>query len=642
MATHPKNVITRQQFLQNLLESPLSIAPAAAGLMASLPPALAQADGETIAREFVSRQWLTHFQADRILTRFYIELCVGNYEFLDRIGAGGMGTVYRAKHRRMNRIVAIKVLSRIVAESDEFIQRFQREIETIARLQHPNIVMAFDADEAELGHYLVLEFVDGQDLATVVYQQGPLNDREALESALQAARGLAYAHLQGIIHRDVKPANLLRDRSGIVKVADLGLARFQNRNDTSMDAITQLGGVLGTVDYMPPEQAMDLLSIDFRADVYSLGCTLHYLLTGRPPYAAPTMMATMLKHREAPIPQLGQVGIPIRPEWQPILDRMLAKDRDHRYPTMDAVVEVLEKFTDVLMTPLEKRSSSRLTSLPLPAPPLVSIGHTVSDSMLSSGLRILTVEPSRTQSSIIRRFCTSYGLDASLTATTVEDAIAMVVTLPPTVVICAMQLHDGTGIDLAKAIAENSPPGSLGFILVTSSGEITHAASLPRSHPSIVLPKPFNALQLAAAIAVVTDGYLPPLPPVWPSDYFARCHVLVADDSVVARRYEIGLLRDLGFVDFTEAEDGVVAIQRIDQQRYDLVITDYNMPMASGGDLVKHIRGKGLAMPIMMVTSEPDQTKLATVRLAGVTAILDKRLSPVVMRAVLAAIVRPE
>jgi len=135
---------------------------------------------------------------------------------------------------------------------------------------------------------------------------------------------------------------------------------------------------------------------------------------------------------------------------------------------------------------------------------------------------------------------------------------------------------------------------------------------------------------------------LPPLPPVWPSDYFARCHVLVADDSVVARRYEIGLLRDLGFVDFAEAEDGVVAIQRIDQQRYDLVITDYNMPMASGGDLVKHIRGKGLAMPIMMVTAEPDQTKLATVRLAGVTAILDKRLSPVVMRAVLAAIVRPE
>src|SRR5262245_53845450 len=157
----------------------------------------------------------------------------------------------------MRRVVAIKVLSRNVTDYERFIKRFQREVEAAARLNHPNIVMAHDADEAEVGHFLVMEFVNGRDLASAVQDGGPLSIPEAVECTVQAARALDYAHGQGIIHRDIKPANLLRDVSGVVKVADLGLARFNDtlRPPEETGALTQAGTIMGTVDFMPPEQA---------------------------------------------------------------------------------------------------------------------------------------------------------------------------------------------------------------------------------------------------------------------------------------------------------------------------------------------------------------------------------------------------
>src|SRR5262249_8475220 len=160
---------------------------------------------------------------------------------------------FKARHRRMKRIVALKVLSHQGTEAEKFVQRFQREVETIARLSHPNIVMAFDADEGEIGPFLVMEFVNGRDLTTEVTMNGPLSVAAAVDQILQAARGLEYAHSQGIIHRDIKPGNLLRDTEGMVKVADLGLARF-NEPGSTQSSLTQAGGVVGTVDFMSPEQ----------------------------------------------------------------------------------------------------------------------------------------------------------------------------------------------------------------------------------------------------------------------------------------------------------------------------------------------------------------------------------------------------
>src|SRR5262249_53219870 len=162
----------------------------------------------------------------------------------------------------------LKVLSKEIAGSERFAQRFQREVETIAKLSHPNIVMAFDADEGPSGPFLVMEFVNGRDLASDVHKNGPLAVDDAVEGILQSAFGLEYADAQGIIHRDIKPGNLLRDVSGVVKVADLGLARL-NSSHGSITSLTSAGGVLGTVDFMAPEQAVDSTAVDHRADIYS-------------------------------------------------------------------------------------------------------------------------------------------------------------------------------------------------------------------------------------------------------------------------------------------------------------------------------------------------------------------------------------
>src|SRR5262245_59665648 len=217
------------EFLRNLAESGLSGVDDLPATAAGFAPDVA-ASGMTLARNLVDNGRLTEYQAEAVLERRFDDLRVGNYEILDRLGAGGMGTVLKARHRRMKRVVALKVLSREVAASEKFLQRFQREVETIARLSHPNIVMAFDADEAEVGPFLVMEFVNGRDLATEVAAGGPLPVAAAVERILQAARGLECAHAQGIIHRDIKPGNLLRDADGVVKVADLGLARLNEPN----------------------------------------------------------------------------------------------------------------------------------------------------------------------------------------------------------------------------------------------------------------------------------------------------------------------------------------------------------------------------------------------------------------------------
>src|SRR5262249_15002625 len=203
----------------------------------------------------------------------------------------------------------------------------------------------YDAGEAEVGHFLVMEFVDGRDLATEVKQRGPLPVKEAVHCIVQAARALEYAHGQGIIHRDIKPANLLRDTSGVVKVADLGLARFNDAYGGSAgegNALTQAGTIMGTVDFMSPEQALGLTNTDHRADIYSLGCTLYFLLTGRPVYQAQTLMATLLKHRDDPIPSLRETGQSIPIELDALFPRRVAKNPVDRFQGMAEFVRVLE------------------------------------------------------------------------------------------------------------------------------------------------------------------------------------------------------------------------------------------------------------------------------------------------------------
>ena len=332
-----------ETFLRRITESGLL---SAVKLARFVPPKAHPKDVQELARQLVRSQQLTKYQVQQIARNRTKSLFLGNYTILEEIGAGGMGQVFKARHRRMERVVAIKTLPLATLKDPTSIARFQHEVVAAARLRHPNIVAADDADEAGGVHFLVMEYIDGRDLAAVVKESGPLPVVEAIGLVLQAARGLDFAHGKGVIHRDIKPANLLLDREGTVKVLDMGLARLRAAEDVSTrPELTGSDTVMGTVDYMAPEQAVSAKHADARSDVYSLGCTLHYLLTGRPTYPSGSLTARLIAHREAPIPQLGdEFPAPVRSAFE----RMVAKRPEDRYQSMGEVVAALERYQNGL------------------------------------------------------------------------------------------------------------------------------------------------------------------------------------------------------------------------------------------------------------------------------------------------------
>ncbi len=297
---------------------------------------------DKLAAAMIAANLITEWQAEKLLAGKHKGFMLGKYKLLRHLGKGGMSQVYLAEHTLMKRKVAIKVLPQNRVEDATYLERFRIEARAAARLDDPNIVRVYDIDQDVNTHFIVMEFVDGQDLHVLVRDHGPLPYEKAADYIAQAARGLSHAHSMNLVHRDIKPANCLLDKHETVKLLDMGLARLID--DEASLTLDNNENVLGTADYLAPEQALNSHKADFRADIYSLGCTLYYLITGHPPFPDGTISERLLKHQVEQAPSIFKD----RPDAPSVLvnicNRMMAKRPDDRYQTAGDVAERLAEW----------------------------------------------------------------------------------------------------------------------------------------------------------------------------------------------------------------------------------------------------------------------------------------------------------
>jgi serine/threonine-protein kinase len=306
-------------------------------------------DVRALGRELVRREWLTPFQINQVFQGRGADLVLGPYVLLERLGEGAMGHVYKARHSKMKRVVALKVMRRDKLTNAEAVRRFFREVQLAATLDHPNIVRGFDADEANGTYFFAMEYVEGDDLGQLVKQKGALKIGKACEYVRQAALGLQHAHEKGLVHRDIKPSNIIVRSSGshseaapLVKLLDMGLARVCGPlGDDGSEPLTQIHAVLGTPDFIAPEQARSAREVDIRSDLYSLGCTFYYVLTGRVPFPAETAMEKLLKHYLEPPPRVDALRPEVPRGISALVRKLMAKDPAARPQTPAEVARVL-------------------------------------------------------------------------------------------------------------------------------------------------------------------------------------------------------------------------------------------------------------------------------------------------------------
>jgi formylglycine-generating enzyme required for sulfatase activity/serine/threonine protein kinase len=350
-------------FVRQLVDSRLMTAKEIDAFLKWLPPQRQPKDGQALARELVRAERLTKYQAQMVYQAKIKGLVLGEYVIREPLGEGGMGVVFKAYHRRMRRVVAVKLPSAETLKSREARHRFIHEVRAAAKLTHPNIVAAYDAREDNGISYLVMEYVDGQNLAQIVKELGRMPVIQAVQCILQSARGLQYAHAHGVIHRDIKPANLLVDSEGTVKILDMGLSRVEQvagvNDPTCSEPLTRSGQLLGTCQYMAPEQGQDMRAVDQRSDIYALGCTLFHLLTGKPPFMRPTTIEVVLAHRNDPAPSLCKVRDDVPLALDEIFQKMVAKRPDDRYQSTEELIVDLE---DIGRVPGDFSTDSRFSS----------------------------------------------------------------------------------------------------------------------------------------------------------------------------------------------------------------------------------------------------------------------------------------
>ncbi|CAN5233322.1 hypothetical protein BH11PLA2_BH11PLA2_25920 [soil metagenome] len=301
-------------------------------------------DPRETADSMVNDGILTNFQAEQFLLGKWRGFTIGKFKLLERVGVGGMGQVFLCEHMFMKRRVAIKVLPPAKAEHPAALGRFYREARAAGLLEHPNIVRTHDIDQDGNLHFIVMEYVDGTNLLDLVKKFGPMDAGRAVSYVRQTALGLEYAFKNGIIHRDVKPGNVLVDRKGVARVLDMGLARFFKDQTDNLTVKYDDKIVLGTADYVAPEQVANSHNVDVRADVYALGATLYFMLAGHPPFPTGTVSQKLIWHRTKDPTPIKQIRPDLPDELAMIVAKLMAKDPANRYQTPGEAADALAKF----------------------------------------------------------------------------------------------------------------------------------------------------------------------------------------------------------------------------------------------------------------------------------------------------------
>lgn len=444
----------------------------------------------SLLERLVENGLLTKYQATRIGLGKSFGLVLGNYRIMERIGAGGMGVVYKAEHLRMRQHVAIKVLTLTRDEDPQLVLRFYREMRAVAQLHHQNLVGALDAGEAAspdpdgpVLHYFVMEYVQGQDLEGYVIERGPLPIGLACDLAYQVASALAEAHRHQLVHRDIKPSNILVTPEGQAKLLDFGLARhFRQR-------MTEPGTVLGTIDYMAPEQARDASQVDIRADLYGLGGTLYWCLTGQLPFPSQgTIEADLIRRLSQEPPSARQFRPSIPADVDAVVQRLMALTPDDRYATPQNLMRALLPYLSV-----SQASPSTAGAAPRP------------DSFLRHGpvatsvRRVLIVDDEADIRTIVSHALADEGVVLEQ-ASGGTDALAKLNDQAYDLVLLDVDMPGMSGIELLQLLRASPPSPHLKVILCSGRASTDQMSQLLEAGADDFLSKPFTMVQLTARV----------------------------------------------------------------------------------------------------------------------------------------------
>ena len=476
---------------------------------------------------------------------------IGKYEIRSQLGAGGMGAVLLAYDSVIEREVAIKVLSEDVAASKVALQRFLQEARAIGRLNHPNVVSIYDIDQWNGQYFIVMELLSGGSLAELVEKRGPLPWQEACHLIAQAAQGLAAAHAAGMVHRDIKPENLMQTKEGLVKVVDFGLSKLVDAANDTRTAVTKQGQILGTPQYMSPEQ-FESTEVDLRTDVYSLGASLFRLLTGRFAYhESVSIVQTMMAHLNKPIPKATDFNSQLPAECDLIIERAMAKRPIDRYQHAS---DMAEDLIGLIQSQGSVRTGVSQATSPLRAHSDINRAATVVADRIAEEViplkSVMIFEPSKMVSVMLKDAVIRAGATRVNVVSSRSEVMALIHVQPPDLLITAMQLPDGLATDMIKDICQKASLASTTLVLNSSDSSMDELNAAGIIASRVLAPKkvrPDDILRVVHAAGPVAIGQGPIAAPLDP----LNLRLVVLTDFEKAPDALADLSRQVGLLDVT-------------------------------------------------------------------------------------------